>query len=308
MAARVKQTPDLTGQVIVVTGANAGIGLETAVALAGMGATVVMTARTRSKGDVARSEVLARSGAPDERVVLGDLDLASFASIRAFAAWFLDRFERLDVLVNNAGLILDARQETEQGFEMMFGVNHLGHFLLTDLLRQRLVDSAPARVVVVSSMAHRFAVGGLDRSDLQSTSGYRGFPVYCRSKLANAQFALELSRRLAGTAVTVNCLHPGSINSHFGGDGDTGAMGWLIKAFGRIVLRSPKSGAKTQVLLASSTDPRVASASGGYWSHGRRWRPSKAARSTEAAAWLWQESERLVVAASAAPDAATGAP
>ena len=289
-----KQREDLTGQVVVVTGANAGIGLETSVALAAMGATVVMAARNPDKGAAARAEVLARTGAPDNRVVLGSLDLASFDSTRAFADWFLASFDRLDVLVNNAGLILDTRAETVEGFEMMFGVNHLGHHLLTSLLQDRLVESAPGRVVVVTSLVHRLPVRGLDRSDLQSTRRYRGFMVYSRSKLANAQFALELARRLDGTGVTVNCVHPGSINSHFGGDGDTGAMGWLISVFGRVVLRSPKSGAKTQVMLASSTQPRVAGVTGGYWSHGRRWRPSRQARNAEARAWLWEESERLI--------------
>ena len=146
-----KQHDDLTGQVIIVTGANSGIGKETAVALAAMGATVVMTARSRAKGEEALAEVAARSGS--DRIVLGSLDLASFASIRAFASWFLDGYDRLDVLVNNAGLIVDTRQETVEGFELMFGVNHLGHFLLTDLLRERLIASAPSRVVVVSSRA-----------------------------------------------------------------------------------------------------------------------------------------------------------
>ena len=292
--AMAKQREDLTGQVIVVTGANAGLGLETSVALAAMGATVVMTARTRSKGEDARQQVVGRTGAAEDQVILADLDLASFASIRAFAAWFLARFDQLDVLVNNAGLILDTRQETVEGFETMFGVNHLGHVLLTDLLRDRLVASAPARVVVVSSVAHRFALGGLNRADLQSSRRFSGFLTYSRSKLANAQFAMELARRLDGHGITVNAAHPGSINSHFGGDGDTGAMGWLIKTFGGFVMRSPKSGAKTQVLLASSTTPRVSGATGGYWSHGRRWRPSRQARSTEACGWLWEESERLI--------------
>lgn len=287
-----RQKEDLTGQVVVVTGSNTGIGLETAVALASMGATVVITARTRAKGEAALEEVRRRSGRTD--VVLGDLDLASFASIRSFAAWFLATFDRLDVLVNNAGLILDARQETEEGFECTFGVNHLGHFLLVSLLRERLVASAPSRVVVVSSFAHRLAVGGLDRADLQREHGYPGFSVYCQSKLANAQFAFELARRLEGTGVIVHAVHPGSIRSHFGADGDTGAMGAAIKYLGWLVLRSPKGGAKTQVMLASSTRPRVAATTGGYWSHGRRWRPSRHARSEEEARWLWAESERLV--------------
>jgi NAD(P)-dependent dehydrogenase (short-subunit alcohol dehydrogenase family) len=287
---------DLTGKVVVVTGANAGIGLETSAALAAMGATVVMAARDRGRGEAAVAEVRRRTG--NEVVVQGELDLASFASIRAFAEWVLGEFDRLDVLVNNAGLILDDRTETVEGFETMFGVNHLGHFLLTSLLRERLVASAPARVVVVSSLVHRLPVRGLRRHDLQSTGRFNGFLVYSRSKLANAQFALELARRLDGTGVTVHAVHPGSINSHFGGDGDTGAMGWLVARFGRFVLRSPEAGARTQVMLASSTDPKVAATTGGYWSHGRRWRPSRAARNPEAARWLWDESERLVAAAS----------
>jgi len=289
------ESPDLTGKVIVVTGANAGIGLETAVALAAMHATVVMTARTRSKGEAALAEVRRRSGS--DRVVLGDLDLSSFASIRAFAAWFLERYDRLDVLVNNAGLIVDTRRETAEGFEEMFGVNHLGHFLLTDLLRAQLVASAPARVVVLSSIAHRFAIGGLDRSDLQSTHGFQGFAAYSQSKLANALFAAELARRLAGTGVVVNAVHPGSIRSSFGGDGDTGALGWFIKRLGWLVMRGPKAGAKTSVKLASSTRPGVAGATGGYWSHGRRWPASRRARNEEEARWLWEESERLVAGA-----------
>ena len=291
-----KQHEDLSGKVVVITGSNSGIGKESAVALAAMGATVVMTARDQGKGDAALAEVRARSGSDD--VVLGSLDLASFASIRAFATWFLDRFDRLDVLIANAGLIMDARRETTEGFEMMFGVNHLGHFLLTDLLRERLVASAPSRVVVVSSIAHRWAFRGLDHDDLQSTRRFNGFRAYGRSKLANALFGFELARRLEGTGVTVNVVHPGSIYSGFGGDGDTGFLGSLIAVFGRIVLRSPKTGAKTQVLLASSTSPRVASVTGGYWSHGRRWRASRQARSRTEARWLWEESSRLVEQAS----------
>lgn len=169
-----RDRPDLSGQVVVVTGANVGIGFETALALAAMGATVVMTARDRAKGEAAMAEVRERTGST--AVELGDLDLASFASIRTFAGWLLDRHDRLDVLVANAGLILDHRLVTDEGFEMMFGVNHLGHFLLTSLLRDRLVASAPARVVVVSSTGHRFAFGGLDRADLQADASFAGFP------------------------------------------------------------------------------------------------------------------------------------
>jgi len=290
--ARTDDDVDLAGKVMVVTGANAGIGKETAVSLATLGATVVMTARTPSKGEEARAEVVRRSGS--EQVFLGQLDLGSFASIRAFASWVLEHFDRLDVLVNNAGLITDTRRETADGFEEMFGVNHLGHFLLTDLLRERLVETAPARVVVLSSVAHRWAMRGQRRNDLQSTKRFSGFGAYGRSKLANAQFAFELARRLEGAGVTVHAVHPGSINSHFGGDGDTGVLGWFIKVFGDYVLRSPAEGALTSVRLASSNDPEIAGTTGLYFSGGRKRRPSRPARSTEEAQWLWNESERLV--------------
>lgn len=291
-----RKKPDLTGQVALVTGANTGIGKETSVALAAMGATVVMTARNPERGAEALAEGRRRS--KSDRVELGELDLGSFASVRAFAAWFLDRHDRLDVLVNNAGLITDTRRETSEGFEEMFGVNHLGHVLLTDLLRDRLVASAPARVVVLTSVAHRLALGGLNRADLQGEWSFEGIASYGQSKLANLQFARELARRLDGTGVTVNAVHPGAVNSHFGRDGDTGAIGVIVKYLGWLLLRSSKGGAKTQILMASSAKERVATSTGGYWSHGRRWRPSRAARNDEECQWLWDESERLIASVS----------
>lgn len=285
-------TPDMTGRTVLVTGANAGIGKETAVGLAAAGAEVVMTARDRAKGEAALAEVRDRAGS--DRVSVGDLDLASLASIRAFAAEFLATHDRLDVLVNNAGLITDRRTETADGFEQMFGVNHLGHFLLTDLLRERLVASAPARVVVVSSVAHRFAVGGLRFDDLQSERSFRTFPAYGRSKLANLLFTLELAERLRPHRVTVNAVHPGSVNSHFGGDGDTGALGALIGKVGRYVLRTPEAGARASILLATSDESRIAGATGAYFPKGRRRPASRRARDRAAARRLWETSERLV--------------
>jgi NAD(P)-dependent dehydrogenase (short-subunit alcohol dehydrogenase family) len=286
----------MTDKVVVITGSNAGIGLETAVALASMGATVVMTARDKAKGLHALAEVKRRSGS--DRVELGDLDLASFASIRAFAQWLLAEHSRIDVLINNAGLILGSRQETEQGFETMFGVNHVGHFLLTDLLRDRLVASGRARVITVSSVAHHWAYRGMSRDDLAAGRSFRSSIRYGQSKLANILFTTELAKRFEGTAVTANCLHPGSINSHFGGDGDTGLLGWFIKVFGGIVLKSPMAGAMTSVHLASSEDPKVTATSGAYFANRRRRRPSRRARNAAEAAWLWEETERLVAAAS----------
>lgn len=286
------EQPDLTGKVVVVTGANAGIGRETSLALARMGATVVIAARNPAKGADAVGYVTHRS--ERGRAVAGHLDLASFASIRSFAAWFLAEFARLDVLVNNAGLIVDTRFETEDGFEEMFGVNHLGHFLLTDLLRDRLVASAPSRVVVVSSLAHRLAIRGVHRQDLQSERRFHGVTVYARSKLANLHFAVELARQLDGTGVTVNAVHPGSVNSHFGGDGDSGLLGPLIATFGRYLLASPTKGARASVLLASSDAPRVTATTGGYFSKGHRRPSSRRSRKVADSEWLWAESRRLV--------------
>lgn len=290
---------DLTGRVVVVTGGNSGIGKETVAGLANLGATVVLASRDPGRGEAAKADLLARSrptGAGD--IVVGELDLGSFASIRSFAAWVLDRFDRLDVLVCNAGLITEQRRTTAEGFEEMFGVNHLGHFLLADLVRERLVASAPSRVVVVSSFAHRWVVGGLPREDLQREQGFGSFAAYGGSKLANLQFARELARRLGPSGVVVNALHPGSIKSHFGGDGDTGMLGWLMGTLGPFVLRGPAAGARMSILLASSDAPRVAASQGGYWSHGRSWRGSRASRDPEAQRWLWAESERLVAEAS----------
>ena len=284
--------PDLSGRTIVVTGANAGIGKETTVALAAMGAHVVMAVRNREKGEEALAEVRDRTGS--ERLELGTLDLGSLTSVRTFAADFLDAHDRLDVLVNNAGGITDTWTPTADGFEQMFGVNHLGHFLLTDLLRDRLIASAPARVVVVSSVAHRYAIGGIRFDDLQSERRFSSFPVYGRSKLANLLFTAELAQQLEHHGVTVNAVHPGSINSHFGGDGDTGLLGFLIAKIGRFVLRSPEVGARASVKLASSDDPRITSSTGAYFPKGRRRPASRRARDRDSARRLWAASEQLV--------------
>src|SRR2546430_6128948 len=213
---------DMAGKVVVITGGNTGIGKEAAVALAGRGAQVVVTSRNEERGRSARQEIAERSG--NDSVEVMSLDLASFRSIRSFAADVLDRFDHLDVLVNNAGLILRQRAETQEGFEETFGVNHLGHFLLTDLLLERLRASAPARVVVVASDAHKGARQGLDFDDLQAERKYRWAKAYSKSKLANIYFTRELARRLDRTGVTVNALHPGFVRSEFGRGGDLGGI------------------------------------------------------------------------------------
>ena len=282
--------PDLGGRTIVVTGGNSGIGKEAAVELAAIGASVVVAARNRAKGEAALAEITSRSGS--ERVELADLDLASMKSIHAFADGFLASHDRLDVLLNNAGLTLRKRAETTDGFEMVFGVNHLGHFLLTALLRDRLVESAPARVINVASDAHRFARGGLDFDDLMATKRFRPFLTYSRSKLANILFTRELARRLDGTGVTANSLHPGFVASNFAREGDTGALGNLAMIAGRPFAISSAKGAETSVFLASSAE--VEGVTGQYFAKSALAQPSGAAEDDEAASRLWSVSEQLV--------------
>ena len=282
---------EMDGKVIVITGGNTGIGKEAAVGLAGLGARVVITSRNEERGREARQEIADRS--ENDSVEVMSLDLASFKSIRSFAADVLDRFDRVDVLVNNAGLILRRRAETQDGFEETFGVNHLGHFLLTDLLLERLRASAPARVVVVSSDAHKGARQGLDFVDLQAEHTYRWAKAYSKSKLANIYFARELSRRLDGSGVTVNALHPGFVRSEFGRGGDLGGIyGWGIKYIASPFAISPEKGALTSIYLASSPD--VQGVSGGYFYKSKPSTPSAVAQDDEAAGRLWDASEKLV--------------
>jgi NAD(P)-dependent dehydrogenase (short-subunit alcohol dehydrogenase family) len=282
---------ELHGETVVITGGNAGIGKETAVGLASAGARVVVTARNAERGRAARDEIAHRSGSSTVEVM--PLDLASFASIRSFAAELLDRHDRIDVLVNNAGLIHRRRTVTQEGFETTFGVNHLGHFLLTDLLLDRLRASAPARVLVVSSDAHKGARHGLDFDDLQSERRYRWGQAYGKSKLANIYFARELARRLDGSGVTVNALHPGFVRSDFGRGGDLGPVyGWGIKYLAGPFAISPEKGALTTIHLASS--PEVDGVSGGYFYKCKPSTPSAAAQDDAAARRLWDVSEQLV--------------
>ena len=286
------QNGELRDRVIVITGGNAGIGKETAVGLAQKGATVVITARDQQRGAAALEEIRGRTGRDDERLVVMPLDLASFASIRAFASDLLDRSDRLDVLVNNAGLVLRQRRETADGFETTFGVNHLGHFLLTDLLLDRLRAGESARIVNVSSDAHKQARNGLDFDDLQSTRRYRGFAVYSKSKLANILFTRELARRLDGTNVTVNALHPGFVASRFGRDGDTGRLGDVAMLVTRPFAINAAQGALTSIHVASSPD--VDGITGQYWYKCALATPSRAAQDDAAARRLWQVSEQLI--------------
>jgi NAD(P)-dependent dehydrogenase (short-subunit alcohol dehydrogenase family) len=273
---------------IVITGASSGIGLESAVGLARGGARVVMACRNPTKGAAARDDVIARSGS--DRVELMALDLASFASIRGFAKEALDRFDHIDVLLNNAGAVSMQRVETTDGFEQTFGVNHLGHFLLTSLLRDRLVATPGARVVTVASDAHRFCVGGLRFDDLQATKGrYHPFGAYSRSKLANILFTRELARRLDGTGVTANCVHPGFVASNFGRQG---AVGVIAMTLGRPFAIDSEKGARTSIFVAS--DSSLDGITGHYWYKCAMSEPTARAQDDATAARLWDVSEELI--------------
>jgi NAD(P)-dependent dehydrogenase (short-subunit alcohol dehydrogenase family) len=287
----------MRGKVAVITGGNAGIGKEAAVGLASLGARVVITSRNQERGRAARDEIVERSGNADVDVM--PLDLASFRSIRSFADDFLAANERLDVLVNNAGLILRRRTETEDGFEATFGINHVGHFLLTELLLDRLKASAPSRVVVVASTAHKGARRGLDFDDLEAEHHrYRWMNTYSKSKLANIYFARELARRLDGTGVTANALHPGYVRSEFGQGGDMGRLyGFGIKLGAPFAINSER-GARTTTYLASS--PEVEGVTGEYFFKCKPARLSKAAQDDDAARRLWDVTERMVSSVPAA--------
>jgi len=290
-----QQQWDMAGRTVVVTGGNSGIGLEAAVDLARWRASVVITSRRAERGAAAVAEIRRRSGSDGVAVVA--LDLASLASVRDAAAEILATTERLDVLINNAGAILSERTLTADGFEATFGANHLGHHLLTQLLLDRLVASAPARVVNVASLAHRGAWRGMSWDDLGRERGYNASQVYAESKLANILFTRELAARLVGTGVTANACHPGGVRTGFGSAEDTRGLERLTMVIGRPFLVGPARGAEPLVYLAAS--PEVAGVTGAYFTGGylpgvHQRTPSRAARDDAAARRLWELSDRLV--------------
>ncbi len=290
------ETTAMEGRVCLVTGATNGIGKETALALAQMGATVVITARDAARGAATLDEIKQASGS--DLVELMHADFASLEDIRRLAADVQAKHQQLHVLVNNAGAYNPQRSETKDGFETTFGVNHLAYFLLTDLLLDRLKASAPARIINVSSGAHSGAA--IDFDDLQGEQQYgrMGMTAYGQSKLANVLFTYELARRLAGTAVTANALHPGVVRTGFGRN-STGLIGAGFAIFhvvGRPFLLTPKQGAETSIYLASS--PEVEGVTGKYFAKKEAVPSSDLSQDTEVAQRLWQVSEEMVGSAS----------
>ena len=284
---------DVRGKTVLVTGGSSGIGRATAIGLVRRGADVVLTSRDDARGEAAVRAV--RAAAEGSAAVrYRTLDLASLASIERFARHLLAEVPALHVVVHNAGIVVPQRSETAEGFELTFGTNHLGMFRLQQLLEPRLIESAPARVVVVASSAHHRARTGLDFEDLQARRGYDAVQVYSASKLANVLFARQLARRLAGSGVTANALHPGVVATGFNADGGTGGVWGFAFKWLRPLLLSPERGARTSVHVAC--EPELSAVSGAYFSSCRQKAPSRAARDDAAALQLWKGSEELIAA------------
>ena len=279
----------MQGRTCLITGATNGIGRETAVALAEMGASVVITARDERKGRAVQSEIKERSGV-DVDVLFADL--ASLADVRRLADGYKSRHNKLHVLINNAGAINSQRLETQDGYEMTFAVNHLAHFLLTDQLLEVIKSSAPARIINVSSGAHTGAK--VDFDDLQAESGYSGMRAYGQSKLANVLFTKELARRLEGSNVTANSLHPGVVKTGFGHN-NGGLMGVGLSFFHIVAspfLLNSAQGAETSIHLASSPD--VENVSGEYFVKKEAVPSNDVSNDPDVARKLWDVSEQLV--------------
>jgi retinol dehydrogenase-12 len=294
----------MAGKTCLVTGATAGIGEEAARQLARLGASVVIVGRSPDRCAAAAEAIRRQTGNPAVEAIAADL--SSQAEVRRLAAEVAQRHPRLHVLLNNAGALFASRKESADGIEMTLALNHLAPFLLTNLLLDALKAGAPSRVVTVSSHAHEMA-GGFDFDDPQAKKGaYRdsagtlyalfaptlhpGFRQYARSKLANLLFTFELARRLEGTGVTANALHPGFVASRFV-EGN-GVLGWFLRRWVSLLGVSVEEGAKTPVYLTSS--PEVEGVSGKYFVKCKQARPSRAATDEAAARRLWQLSEELV--------------
>lgn len=270
---------------VVITGATSGIGQVAAEKLAAMGARLVLVARDKTRGE-AQLARLRRLG-PGANHAIHFADLSRLAEMKRVAVEIAAAEPRIDVLINNAGALFAARQVTSDGLELTFATNHLAYFVLTHGLRQPLRASAPARVVNVSSDAHKGKQ--LDFGDLQSEKNFRGFQVYGQSKLCNILFTRELARRWAGSGVNANCLHPGFVATKFG-DQSGGLLSWGVRA-AKMFAISPQKGAETIIYLASS--PEVADANGLYFYKRQPATPTKQAQDDASARRLWQESERL---------------
>ena len=276
----------MAGKFVLVTGGTGGIGKATAIGLAALGAQVGITGRDQARTEAAAAGIRVAPGSP--AVDAFAADMAVRAGVRRLAAQVLGTYPRLDVLVNNVGGFWAHRHVTADGLERTFALNHLAPFLLTNLLLDRLTESAPARIVTVSSGAH--AGGRIDFDDLQGERSYSGQRAYSQSKLANVMFTYELARRLEGTGVTATVLHPGVVRTSFGAEDQAAHMAVVIRV-ARLFMTTPAQGAGTPVYLASS--PEVEGITGRYFANRKPKTSSKASYDTTTAARLWQVSAGL---------------
>ena len=292
----------MRGKTVLITGANSGLGRATAAELLRLGARVIMGCRDRERAEEAEGQLRREvwpTGGPDSgptsggagELVVKELDLSSLSSVRSFCLEMLQEEPRLDVLINNAGVFQCPYMKTEDGFEMQFGVNHLGHFLLTNLLLGLLKSSAPSRIVVVSSKLYKY--GDINFEDLNSEQSYNKSFCYSRSKLANILFTRELARRLEGTSVTVNVLHPGIVRTNLGRHIH---IPLLVRPLFNLVswafFKTPEEGAQTAVYLASP--PEVEGVSGKYFGDCKEEELLPKAMDESVARKLWDISEVMV--------------
>jgi len=275
----------MQGKVVVITGGTSGIGQVSAEKLAAMGARIVLVARSKSRGEATLARLQEVAPAQAHRIHYGDV--SRLADLNRLAAELRAAEPRIDVLINNAGAMFGQRQVTEDGLELTLATNHVSYFVLTHGLREQLAAAGSARIINTSSHAHHR--GQVDFDDLQYQRNYKSFPAYCRSKLCNVLFTRALAKRLAGSGVTTNSLHPGFVNTRFADE----SGGWTGRAFGflKMVAISPEKGAETIIYLASSAE--VAKASGLYFYKCKAVQPSKLAKDDAVAERLWSETARL---------------
>ena len=276
----------MKGKTVVITGATSGIGAVAAEELARMGARIVAVARSPFRAEALMGRLAIVNAEAKHAVHIADL--STLAGMKRVAGEIAAAEPKIDVLINNAGAVFSTRETTAEGFEATFATNHLAYFVLTNLLLDRLKAASGARIVSVASNAHRS--GKLDFNDLQAEKGFLGFRVYGTSKLCNILFTRELARRLEGTGVTANCLHPGFVATRFA-DNNDGVMGWFFGLAKKLAALTPEEGARTIIYLASS--PEVAGKSGGYYHKCALATPTAAAQNDEDARRLWDVSAKL---------------
>ncbi len=278
---------DMTGKVCIVTGSNSGIGKETALALARMKAKVVMIVRNSNSGEEARREIIEETGNENVEMLIADLSIME--EVRRVAAEFKEKYDRLDVLVNNAGGINNEYHATPDGNELTFAVNYLAPFLLTHELLDVLKANAPSRIINVSSGAH--TMGKVDIDNLKSERKYSSFRAYSNAKLMLVMTTYELARRLEGTDVTVNVLHPGFVRTNFGRS-DGGTVRKAIYRMFSIFAKNAKKGAETSIYLAAS--PEVEAINGKYFSNCKPKKSSKISYDRDLQQQLWKKTEELL--------------